>query len=169
MPDIDPTAIGVLQATPVLLRALFHGATDSAIAAPDAEGWSAKDVLAHIVDVDAGVISERMRRIVEEDRPFIRSIDPHARLRDGGFAARTPEALLAELDEARPRHLAWLEALSADQLARLGDHDEAGPISASDIAHQWAYHDLMHLQQIAAMLQGTLVEQMGNTRKFYDV
>jgi len=167
--DIDATAIGILETTPAILRALFAAATSDAAVDPRDEGWSAKDVLAHVVDVERGVIAERVRRIVSEDRPFIRSIDPHARLLDGGFASRAVESLLDELSELRPAHVAWLRTLDPAQLGRPGEHDEAGEITAGNIAHQWAYHDLMHIKQIASMLQAGLVERMGNTRRFYDV
>jgi hypothetical protein len=50
---------------------------------------------------------------------------------------------------------------------RRGEHDTAGEISALDIVHQWAYHDLMHLKQIESMLQAGLIERMGNTQLFY--
>ncbi len=44
-----------------------------------------------------------------------------------------------------------------------------GEISVMDIAHQWAAHDVMHLRQIALMIQQHLAPKMGNTRSFYDV
>jgi hypothetical protein len=58
--------------------------------------------------------------------------------------------------------------LTPTELRRIGEHDQAGQISIEEIIHQWAYHDLMHLKQIASMLQAPLVEGMGNTRRFYD-
>jgi hypothetical protein len=122
-----------------------------------------------MVDTEAGVLADRVRRIVEEDRPFIRSIDAPARLVAGGYRERSVASLLDEFESLRREHVEWLSALTDDELARAGDHDEAGEITASDVAHQWAYHDLMHLKQIASMLQEALVEHMGNTRKFYDV
>ena len=166
---IDGTALAVLGATPSMLRALFDAASPEAISAPRDDGWSAKDALAHVLDVEDGVIGARIERIVTEDRPFIHSIDAPARLAEGGYAAMSVEALLATFVERRNAHVAWLPTLTETQLARTADHDEAGEISASDLAHQWAYHDLMHLKQIASILQTGIAERMGNTRKFYDV
>ena len=60
-----------------------------------------------------------------------------------------------------------LDAIPAD--TRGGQAHEAGEITAEDIAHQWAYHDLMHIKQNASILQAGLIGRMGNTRKFYDV
>jgi hypothetical protein len=108
-----------------------------------------------------------MRRIVAEDRPFIRSIDPPARLLAGGYAARNIDSLLDELVKQRESGLAWLQSLTQGQLERIGEHDTAGEISPADIVHQWAYHDLMHLKQVASILQAVLIDRMGNTRRFY--
>lgn len=166
---IDRTSLAILASTPSVIRLLFAGVEDAVASEERDEGWSAKDALAHMLDVEQGVISERIRRILDEEHPFIRSIDAPARLVAGGYASRSIESLLDELTSARDRHVAWLRTLTTDQLERAGDHDEAGVITAGDIAHQWAYHDLMHLKQIASMLQAGLVDRMGNTRKFYDV
>ncbi|HEY8172536.1 MAG TPA: hypothetical protein VIH21_05565, partial [Dehalococcoidia bacterium] len=70
---------------------------------------------------------------------------------------------------SRSAHVAVVRSLTAADLVRAGEHDVAGTITPSDIIHQWAYHDLMHVRQIAEMLQAALVPGMGNTRRFYDV
>jgi hypothetical protein len=167
--NIDIRVLAILEATPAVLRAIVEGAPAAALDEPLDEGWAVRDAIAHVLDCEDGVIVARLRRITGEDRPFIRSIDATARLRDGGYASRSVTDLLDALAEARARNLAWARTLDAAALARAGDHDEAGEITASDIAHQWAYHDLMHIKQVLSMLQSPLVKRMGNTRKFYDV
>jgi hypothetical protein len=166
---IDPIALSILESTPRVLRAFFASTPAAAGMLTVDDGWSPRDALAHLVDTESGVLAERVRRMIEEDRPFIRSIDAPARLDEGGYRDRSVGSLLDELYGLRERHVAWLRGLDEAALARPGDHDEAGEITASDVVHQWAYHDLMHLKQIASMLQECLVERMGNTRKFYDV
>lgn len=167
--SIEPQAMTILASTPRVLEGMLSDALPSAVdLATDGE-WSARQALAHLVDTEQGVLVERVRRMVEEDRPFIRSIDAPARLVDGGYAARDIASLLREFRELRARHVPWLRSLSESQLSRAGDHDEAGEITASDVTHQWAYHDLMHVRQIAAALQAPLVVRMGNTRRFYDI
>jgi hypothetical protein len=140
-----------------------------ALTAPLDDGWSVRDALAHILDVEEVIATDRIARIVAEDQPFIRSIDPLARMEQRGLRSRTVASLLDELVARRPTDVATLTALTALQLARPGIHDEAGEISVNDLIHQWAYHDLMHTKQIASMLQSPLVGSMGNTRKFYDL
>jgi hypothetical protein len=169
MPSIDQIAVDVLQRTPPVLRFLLSGLPSSAVEAPNPEGWSLKDIVAHLVDVEDGVMVERITRMLESDRPFIRSIDPPARLTAGGYASRSLDALLDDLARQRAAHVLWLSSLTSEQLARAGEHDEAGEIYVIDLAHQWAAHDLSHLRQMALMLQTYLAPLMGRTRMFYDV
>ena len=169
MAGIDASALVILEETPEALRKLLERVPGETATEPRDDGWSVRDALGHVLDVEEGVIPVRIGRIVEEERPYIRSIDAPARLDAGGYRTRTVASLLNELAERRRVNVAWLRTLTDMQLARAGDHDEAGEVTASDIAHQWAYHDLMHLKQIASTLQEGLVERMGNTRKFYDV
>jgi hypothetical protein len=133
------------------------------------DGWSVRDVIAHLVDADSGVIVARMRRILEEDRPFIRSIDSLARLENSGFRQVSVASLLDELTRARDAELAWLIAQPLEALARTGEHDEAGEISALDQVHLWAWHDLDHLKQAVEILKHPMPPRMGNTRRFYDI
>lgn len=167
--SVDPIAIDLLARTPATLRTLLSGLPLALLAAPNPEGWSLKDIVAHLHDVESVAFVERIERMLREERPFIRSIDPPARLAAGGYAARGLDELLDDLELQRREHAIWLSGLTADELARTGEHDEVGEIRVADIAHQWAAHDVTHLRQIALMLQQHLAPKMGNTRGFYDV
>ena len=168
MPDsvIDPTVFAIVTATPALLRALFAQLPSDARDAELDDGWSVRHCLAHVLDTE-DVIVGRMKRLVAEDRPYVRSIDAAARVRDGGYLARHWQSLLNEFETRRAEGIAWLRALPPQQVSRAGEHDEAGEISVADIAHQWAYHDLMHLKQAESIIQQRLEAGMGRTRLFY--
>jgi hypothetical protein len=155
--------------TPRVLRALLAGLPTVVLETPNDEGWSLKDIVAHLVDVEGIAFVEGINRMLVEDRPFIQSIDPPARLAAGDYAARDMANLLNDLDGNRAAHAAWLAALTPAQLLRVGEHDTVGEIRVMDIAHQWAAHDMAHLRQIAPMLQQHLAPRMGATRGFYDV
>lgn len=166
MSTIDERALVILAATPATIRALLAGVDDAPATPPE---WGPREIVAHLLDAEGIAFVERIERIIAGERPYIRSIDPPARLAAGGYFERTLTDLLDALAEARRVNLGWLSGLSGASLARTGEHDHAGPISAVDIVHQWAYHDLQHLRQLAGALQAPLVPRMGNTRKFYDV
>jgi hypothetical protein len=106
MMEIDPTALAVLAETPNVLRTLLVGLPSEVLLQPNAEGWSLKDIVAHLHDVEGGAFVERIQRLLNEDRPFIQSIDPPARLAAAGYAARDLSELLEELASRRAEHLA---------------------------------------------------------------
>jgi hypothetical protein len=128
-----------------------------------------KDIVAHLHDVESVAFVERISRMLGEERPFISSIDPPARLIAGGYAARDLDGLLDDLERQRAEHMAWLADLEPGQLLRAGVHDAVGEIRVVDIAHQWAAHDMAHLRQLALMIQEYFAPLMGATRGFYDV
>lgn len=168
-PEIDVAALAIIRGTPRVLRSLLEGLPREVVERPNDEGWSLKDIVAHLHDVESGAMVERIRRMLTEERPFIRSIDPPARLVAGGYAARGLEELLTELTQQRAEHTEWLSRLTPVELGREGEHDEVGLIRVIDIAHQWAAHDMAHLRQMALMIQQYLAPRMGATRGFYDV
>jgi hypothetical protein len=166
---IEPNAIAILRATPAMVTALLAPFDEAALSQPADEGWSVLHITAHILDVDQVIFDDRIQRILSEDCPFIRSIDPTARMEQRGLLGRNVAGLVAELLATRPERVEAIVVLTPVQLARAGDHDAAGEITVSDLIHQWAYHDLMHLKQAATILQAPLAASMGNTRKFYDL
>src|SRR5215471_5962547 len=143
---VDEAVFSVVSTTPAQLRRLLEALPSSMLDADLDAGWSPKHVVAHVLDTE-DVIVGRMQRIVREERPFIASIDATARLNDGGYLQRDLESLLGEFETRRAEGVEWLHSTPLSQLQRWGDHDEAGPMTALDHAHQWAYHDLMHLTQ----------------------
>ena len=166
--ELDPTALDILATAPVFLRRLAESVPEAAAEVPRDEGWSVKDVVAHLVDTEGVSFSERIERILAEERPLLRPIDPPARLKELGYDRRGLGDLLDELERRRPENVAWLRSLPSQQLARVGEHVRAGEISAANVAHSWAYHDLHHLKQMARMLQLGLQEHIGNYRLLYE-
>jgi hypothetical protein len=165
-PELDTTAFEILEGTPAALRALIGNAPAAALERPLDEGWSAKHVVAHLLDVQSVAFTDRMRRIVAEDRPLFQLIDPSQRLEELGYQSWTVERLLNEFDRTRAGDVAFLRSLSPDDLQRIGQHQEAGEVSVSDLAHYCAVHDMMHLAQIAKMLQAHLSDRVGNMRRY---
>jgi hypothetical protein len=167
--SIDQTALALIRSTPAVLRALLAPLPEEVVRAPNPEGWSLKDIVAHLHDAESIAFADRIGRMLNEERPFVHSIDPPARLLARGYAGRGLSELLADLARLREEHVTWLAGLTDTQLRRIGEHDRVGEISVGDVAHQWAAHDMAHLRQIGHMLQAHMAPLMGNTRGFYDV
>ena len=166
---LHPAAIAILRSTPSTLYSLIAGVPDETLLAPVDDGWSVRDVFAHLLDTNGGVIAARIRRIVTEDHPRIQSIDAPGRLEASGYRTRDMVWLLDEFSRQRDEELAWLLAQPLEALQRTGEHDSAGEISALDHFHQWAWHDLDHLKQAVEILKHPMPPRMGNTRRFYDI
>jgi hypothetical protein len=107
--DSEETALDLLEATPAILGALLARLPEAIVTADLDRGWSPKRVLAHFVDVEP-VFAERLRRMIEEDRPLIHSISPLATLDAGDYLSRTVDALLGELDRSRRETCDWLRS-----------------------------------------------------------
>jgi uncharacterized damage-inducible protein DinB len=163
--DTEATALALLEATPAILRALLAALPELIVTADLDRGWSPKRVLAHLIDVEP-VFAERLRRMIEEDRPLIRSIDPLASLDAGDYLSRTVDALLDELGRSRRETCDWLRTPTAGQLERPAEHDTCGEITASNLLHYWPYHDTAHIRQIQRMLQAVLGHELGNAAEF---
>lgn len=169
-------ALGVIGRTPAVLRGLVGGLEAGVLeAAPGSThdtSWGPRQVAEHLLDVEDIAFMDRVRRVVDAgeggERPYIRSIDPPARLVAGGYAERTLEDLLGELEQRRAADVAWLRSLPAGALANVGEHDRAGIFAAGDLIHYWACHDLLHVRQIARGLQDTLAPFAGNLVMFFE-
>ncbi len=169
-------ALTIIGRTPAVLRGLVGG-LDAAVleAAPGStedSPWGPRRVAEHLLDVEDIGFMDRVRRLVDAggggERPYIRSIDPPARLVAGGYAERSLEDLLDEFEQRRASDVAWLQSLPAGALASEGEHDRAGIFAARDLIHYWACHDLLHLRQIARALQDTLAPFAGNLVRFFE-
>ena len=166
--DIDRAVLDVLAATPRVLRDLCGSASEAMLETPTDKGWSPKHIVAHILDVEDIAFMQRIRRIIEEERPYMRSITPTERIEEAGYMERPVADLLDELQRRRGEDLAWVRSIEPSQLDRIGEHDEAGEITASNIVHYWATHDLTHLHQLALMLRSTLADRVGNMQRFFE-
>jgi hypothetical protein len=162
--DTEEAALAILEGTPAILRELIGRLPEDIAAADLDRGWSPKKFLAHLVDVEQAAFADRLRRIVTEDRPALASIDPMATLEAMCWESKSTSALLGELERARTETCRWIAGLTDDQLQRVGQHDTAGEIAASNLLHYWAYHDLAHVRHVQRMLQSVLGHETGNAQ-----
>lgn len=144
------------------------GSADQAADGADRAPWGPRAVVEHLLDVEDVAFVQRIRRIVEEDDPFIRSLDPTARLEAGGYGDLSLTEVLAELRQRRAADVAWVRTLTPEQLDRAGTHDTAGTITAGQVVHYWATHDLVHLGQLVAALRANLVPHIGSMTSFLE-
>ena len=165
-PQLLPAALDVFASTPSTLRALLARLPEEAISAPGAEGWSAKDVVAHLVSLYGPTLVGRVRPILEHDEPPLPNADEAAILEASGLRRKPLAELLDELERQRVEAVAWLRGLSDEQLRRVGIHSAAGRVTVADLIHHKAWHDLLHIEQVCRLIAGPLDERRGAMRVF---
>ena len=160
-------ALDVYAATPATLVALLAGLPEMLTSTPADEGWSPHDVVVHLTSLDPFSMVGRVRAIVEQDDPMIPDIDEHAVLEGSGLRGRPLGGVLDQMARQRAEALVWLRALTPQQFARTGRHSTVGPLTAAEIIHHKAWHDLLHVQQICRMLAAPLDAGSGSMRQFH--
>lgn len=163
---LHSATIQILTSTPAVLRTMLAAVPDELVAETGAEGWSAKDVVAHLLSISPKASLERVRLMLEQDVPAIPNMDEDEVLVASGMRSWPIPRLLDGLAEERAGRMARLAGLSAEQLARTGRHQMAGLISVADVLNHVAYHDLLHIGQIASLLAAPIEAQRGAMRMF---
>lgn len=148
---LEPGTLEVIASTPAVLRALTATMPEAIIEARDGDGWSARDIVAHLLDRWPSQCG-RVRLMLAEVHPTILDEDEVAGLAASGLRQRPLAWLLDEFGRARAAEAGTFLGLTAADLARTGRHSAAGPITMAEMLNHVAYHDLLHVQQIAATL-----------------
>ncbi len=129
------------SATPSELRTYRDGGT----------GWTCLEVLCHLRDYEA-LFLQRARLTAEQDRPELPNPDPDALAREGRYNEQDSAQVFADWKQRRAATLAYLEALSDNQWARVAQHPRRGPMRLDDQIALVAWHDVNHAEQMARIL-----------------
>jgi DinB superfamily len=163
----EVSAIEVLESTPGTLRALLGSLPESATTQAGPEGWSPRDVLAHLISVQPPALVERIRLMVENDDPPVPNVDEDAVLASSGLRDRPVSELLDRFERERRDAMTWLKGLPPEAFAKGGQHSVAGRITAADQLNHFAYHDLAHTRQIVSLLIPRLERSRGAMSEFF--
>lgn len=160
----------LLEQTPIIIeKILYAAAKDELYWKPKPDRWSISEVLAHLVDVEQ-VFRERARRMVEEDSPALPAYDQNAAYAAGKYSSGDAEEHLRKFCHERDRSMSWLRYLPAAAAARTGQHAELGRITLGELVHEWAFHDLGHVRQIAELYRSrAFYTRMGGFQRYYTV
>jgi DinB family protein len=93
--------------------------------------------------------------------------DQEKRAVEQKYNRRNPQGSLVHLAGQRKANVKWLRTLKPTQLRRKGHHKLVEEITAEEMIHEWAFHDLGHLKQILEVKRYSLWPKMGNMRQFY--
>jgi hypothetical protein len=162
---LDDT-LDLLARTPAALREQLAGiATAWTESRPDAENWSAYQVVCHLCYIEEHDWLVRARLISEigpsEAFPPVDHGDQSAR-----YAGHSLDQVLDRFAELRERNLAGIRPLltDADALDRRGLHPTLGEVTMRQLLATWAVHDLNHLRQAQEAMAFRYAEDVGPWR-----
>jgi uncharacterized damage-inducible protein DinB len=111
---------------------------------PSPHTWSINDVLSHLRHVDVQSLV-RIQRVVNEERPIIRTIYPDEITHDTTIS---PTQLLAQFEQARAKTITYLQNLGAGQWQRHATFDSGEDTTIRTLVQILIEHDTQHLNQL---------------------
>ena len=114
--------------------------------------WTALEVIGHVADM-ADLFAERVRRMVNEDRPRLVAVDQDALAAERRNDEGDPMSFAKRI-QASHGELVRLLALPGNR-ERPGLHDEMGEIDAAYVAAYQAEHAHGHVAELAARFPPT--------------
>lgn len=113
-------------------------------------GWTARQVLVHISDVET-VFLDRMRRILAQDKALLMAMDPDGWADRLAYAKRDLGVAQSQFVAARSSIIELIE-LHRDQAERFGVHSENGRLTLADVVRKVEAHHRHHLAQVESAL-----------------
>jgi DinB family protein len=160
----------ILASTPEKLRRELAAMTPRQMRTRPAPGkWSVQEILAHLDDVEEIGMRARVAAMIEREEPRLLAFDQEKRALERRYDRKDPRKSLASFIRQRRSNLKWLRTLRPAELRRKGIHQKVGEVTAAEMIHEWAFHDLGHLKQVMEVKRYALWPHMGNMRKFYQL
>lgn len=135
-----------MAGTPVLMAALAKTVRDWD-ARPDPDRFTLREMIAHVADWDL-IFSERLNRLVNEETPFLPSVDEGILCAERNYANQDPHVNLTRLVESRAKLVAQFEALPSEAWNRTAHREFVGDINVGQLAAMILGHDAYHLRQL---------------------
>ena len=144
--------LGLLQATPGILRGLMTELTDEdARWKPAPERFSVAEVLAHLSHSEGHCYRMRLDRFMAETRPEFESDDAQMYL--DRYRGADPKQAFDQFEDQRESNVEFLRDLPGGAGDRVALHQEFGEITLTQMLNEWALHDLGHIRQIAELVR----------------
>ena len=142
--------IDLLRQTPDILRALVGNFDDDRAHERDDGGWSAVEVIGHLIDTERRSI-ERIDHLQRERNPVLVGYDQAEMVERLAYQERNLASVMAEFLELRERRVSVLDALDDAGWARSAGLAGVGDVTLREITLHMCWHDANHLAQIARM------------------
>jgi FMN phosphatase YigB (HAD superfamily) len=150
----SPSAIAAVMAgIPAALASMTDQLNNATwLQHPAPNEWSLTEIACHLRDVEIEINLPRLKKIVNEQNPFITGIDSDTWAAERAYQSQDGQAALQAFIEARLQTLDLLNSISAEDWQRPAQHTIFGPTRFAEIASIIAGHDRLHIRQVYAQL-----------------
>lgn len=133
---------------PLVIRSVLAGMTSEQInAAPIPGKWSTRQVICHLADAEL-LYADRFKRILAEDQPPLRAMNPDDYLAKLAVPDRDLEVELETIDVVRRHMLGILDHLPDADFERTGIHSADGPLTLQTLLERITRHVPHHARTI---------------------
>jgi hypothetical protein len=159
MMAMQPITLAALEAFPRDLEAHYaavpaqfvHWAPPSWDGVPS-ERFTAIEQICHVRDIEIEGYQLRIKRTLEEETPFLPSIDSEAVAKARNYGSAEPAEVFAGIRAARAQTLQLLRGLDESALARAAVFEGYGPVTLRALVHYLCSHDQQHLSGLQWLL-----------------
>jgi len=136
----------------LLLRAAAELSSEETARKPEGGGFSFRENVWHLADLEREAFATRIQRILSEDEPLLPNFDGSRIARERRYNERDLAQGLTAFGEARTRNVEALRRASRSEWKRRGEQEGVGRISLEDLPRQMAEHDASHTREIADLI-----------------
>jgi len=156
-------ATDILSRTPATLKSMLGDLPAEWVSGNEgAQTWSPFDVLGHLIHGERTDWIPRAKLILQsgESKAF-EPFDRFAQFK--ASEGKSLEELLGEFAELRSSNIRALNELNitAEDLAKRGQHPELGLVTLEELLATWVVHDLDHIAQITRTMAKQYKETVG--------
>jgi hypothetical protein len=141
-------AIQSLAQTPLLLESALNQLSPEVQRCRNLDEFSALENACHLRDIEIEGYGQRLRRILQEDKPALADIDGARLAIERDYNNQDGQAALEAFCAARQKNVELLKNLRPEQLAREGTLENVGVISLERLIEMMIEHDQGHLAEL---------------------
>lgn len=119
---------------------------------PSDEEWSLTETLCHLRDVDAEVNLRRVKKVLDEQNPFLPGEDTDPWAQERGYIKQNGFKALRQFMGARMELVSLLQGLDERDWQRPARHAIFGPTRLIELVSIVAAHDRVHVRQVKSLV-----------------
>jgi HAD superfamily hydrolase (TIGR01549 family) len=146
--------LAVLRSTPAAIASKLARLSSSQWKrTPQPDEWSVTEIMCHLRDVDLEVNLPRLKKILEQDNPFVPGMETDVWAKERGYSRQNGLEALGDFTTARVELIEQLRNMDEATWNRKIRHAIFGPSTFRELVGFMAEHDRVHVRQIYETLK----------------